>query len=220
MKTGFGQTRSTHVEGVYKMAFRTRQKQVGRAALDVARELLMACIENQTYDLQSQSVTASKIWSIRCYLGPSTSHIVDAATERKIPSIRLTEGNLVQLGHGCAQRRIWTAETDRTSAIAESIASDKDMTKSLLKACGVPVPEGTLVRSADEAWEEAQDVGSPVVIKPYDGNHGRGVTLNLTGEEEIREAYALAARKGESKVSWSNAISLVTNIDCWWLAIN
>ena len=198
MKTGFGQTRSTHVDGVYKMAFRTRQEQVGRAALDVARELLMACIENQTYDLQAQVTRLQDMVDSLC-LGPSTSHIVDAATDRKIPSIRLTEGNLVQLGHGCAQRRIWTAETDRTSAIAESIASDKDMTKSLLKACGVPVPEGTLVRSADEAWEEAQDIGTPVVIKPYDGNHGRGVTLNLVGEDEIREAYDLAVRKGESK---------------------
>jgi phosphoribosylaminoimidazole carboxylase (NCAIR synthetase) len=83
--------------------------------------------------------------------------------------------HLVQLGHGAAQRRIWTAETDRTSAIAESIASDKDLTKTLLKACGVPVPEGCIVRSAEEAWEEAQDIGLPVVVKPYDGNHGRGV---------------------------------------------
>jgi hypothetical protein len=75
-------------------------------------------------------------------LGPSTANIVDAATERRIPSIRLTDGNLVQLGHGAAQRRIWTAETDRTSAIGESIASDKDLTKTLLASCGVPVPEG------------------------------------------------------------------------------
>ena len=78
------------------------------------------------------------------YLGPSTAHIVDATTDRKIPHIRLTEGNLVQLGYGINQRRIWTAETDQTSAIAEEIASDKDLTKSLLKSCGVPIPEGEL----------------------------------------------------------------------------
>ena len=198
MKTGFGQTRSTHVNGVYKMAFRTRQEQVGRAALTVARDLLMAMIEDQQYDLDAEILRLQEMVDSLC-LGPSTGHIVDAATDRKIPSIRLTEGNLVQLGHGCAQRRIWTAETDRTSAIAESIASDKDMTKSLLKACGVPVPEGSLVRSAEEAWEEAQDIGLPVVIKPYDGNHGRGVTLNLMTQDEITEAYDLAVRKGESK---------------------
>jgi cyanophycin synthetase len=131
-------------------------------------------------------------------LGPSTANIVDAATARRIPFIRLTDGNLVQLGHGAAQRRIWTAETDRTGAIAESIASDKDLTKTMLQACGVPVPEGSLVRSAEEAWEEAQDIGLPVVIKPYDGNHGRGVSLNLMTEADVIAAYELAARKGDS----------------------
>lgn len=198
MRTGFGQTRSTHVEGVYKMAFRTRQEQVGRAALAMGRDLLMSLIEDQAYDFDAELEKLRDMVDALC-LGPSTAHIVDAATDRNIPSIRLTEGNLVQLGHGASQRRIWTAETDRTSAIAESIASDKDMTKSLLKACGVPVPEGSLVRSAEEAWEEAQDIGLPVVIKPYDGNHGRGVTLNLKEEAEVHAAYALASRKGDSK---------------------
>jgi len=125
---------------------------------------------------------------------------VDAATDRQIPHIRLTEGNLVQLGYGSAQRRIWTAETDQTSAIAEEIASDKDLTKSLLKACGVPVPEGVLVQSADEAWEAAQSVGAPVALKPYDGNHGRGVSLDLREEGEIKAAYELAHRKGGGSV--------------------
>lgn len=198
MRTGFGQTRSTHEIGIYKMAFRTRQEQVGRAALEVARDLLMAMIEDQAYDLDAKLAEMRDMVDALC-LGPSTGHIVEAATDRKIPSIRLTEGNLVQLGHGAAQRRIWTAETDRTSAIAESIASDKDLTKTLLQACGVPVPEGSLVRSAEEAWEEAQDIGLPVVIKPYDGNHGRGVSLNLMTEADVTAAYHLAARKGESK---------------------
>ncbi|MFA9275382.1 MAG: cyanophycin synthetase [Candidatus Aquirickettsiella gammari] len=198
MRTGFGQTRSTHIDGVYKMAFRTRQEQVGRAALTMGRDLLMALIEDQAYDFDGEFLKLRDMVDALC-LGPSTAHIVDAATDRNIPSIRLTEGNLVQLGHGASQRRIWTAETDRTSAIAESIASDKDMTKSLLKACGVPVPEGSLVRSAEEAWEEAQDIGLPVAIKPYDGNHGRGVTLNLREEAEVHAAYELASHKGDSK---------------------
>ena len=86
------------------------------------------------------------------------------------------DGNLVQLGYGCRQRRIWTAETDRTSAIAEGIARDKELTKSLLAACGVPVPEGRIVSGADDAWEAAQDIGLPVAVKPLDANHGRGVS--------------------------------------------
>jgi cyanophycin synthetase len=198
MRTGFGKTRSTGQIGVYKMAFRTRQEQVGRAALSAGRALLMAAIEDQPYDLAAAVAELKELVDKHC-LGPSTAHIVEAATERKIPSIRLTDGNLVQLGHGAAQRRIWTAETERTSAIAESIASDKDLTKSLLKSCGVPVPEGSLVRSAEEAWEEAQDIGLPVVVKPYDGNHGRGVSLNLMTQADVEAAYHLASRKGDSK---------------------
>jgi cyanophycin synthetase len=198
MRTGFGQTRSTNTAGVYKMAFRTRQEQVGRAALLAGRDLLMALINDQPYDLEAKVAELHELVDDLC-LGPSTAHIVDAATERKIPFIRLTEGNLVQLGHGAAQRRIWTAETDSTSAIAESIASDKDLTKTLLQSCGVPVPEGSLVKSAEEAWEEAQDIGLPVVVKPYDGNHGRGVSLNLMTQADVVAAYHLAARKGDSK---------------------
>ncbi|MGK5078331.1 cyanophycin synthetase [Janthinobacterium sp. HLX7-2] len=197
MRTGFGQTRSTSQRGVYKMAFRTREEHVGRAALATARELLMAAINDEAFDLEAALVPLRDMVDDRC-LGPSTASIVDAATERSIPSLRLNDGNLVQLGHGAAQRRIWTAETDRTSAIAEGIASDKDLTKFLLKSCGVRVPEGSLVRSAEAAWEEAQDIGVPVVVKPYDGNHGRGVSLNLMTEADVKAAYALAARKGDS----------------------
>ena len=198
MRTGFGQTRSTNQVGVYKMAFRTRQEQVGRAALALGRDLLMAAIEDTQFDLEAKLVPLREMVDDLC-LGPSTAHIVDAATDRRIPSIRLTDGNLVQLGYGAAQRRIWTAETDRTSAIAESIASDKDLTKTLLQSCGVPVPEGSLVKSAEEAWEAAEDIGVPVVVKPYDGNHGRGVSLNLMTEADVYAAYHLAARKGDSE---------------------
>ncbi|WP_426110003.1 cyanophycin synthetase [Massilia sp. PWRC2] len=197
MKTGFGKTRSTGEHGIYKMAFRTRDEQVGRAALAAGRELLRAAIGDAPFDLVAQVAALRELVDQHC-LGPSTAHIVDAATARRIPFIRLTDGNLVQLGHGAAQRRIWTAETEHTSAIAESIASDKDLTKTMLAACGIPVPEGALVRSADEAWEEAQDIGLPVVLKPYDGNHGRGVSLNLVTEVDVRAAYELASRKGDS----------------------
>jgi cyanophycin synthetase len=198
MKTGFGKTRGVGERGIYKMAFRTREEGVGRAALEAARTLLLAAINDEPFDLKAVVAELTELVDDRC-LGPSTGHIVEAATERRIPSVRLTDGNLVQLGHGAAQRRIWTAETDRTGAIAESIASDKDLTKSLLKSCGVPVPEGSVVRSAEEAWAEAQDIGLPVALKPIDGNHGRGVSLNLMTEADVTDAYRIAAAKGDSE---------------------
>jgi cyanophycin synthetase len=179
------------------MAFRTRDEVVGRAALKAGHALLMAAINDTPFDMKATVAELTELVDRYC-LGPSTGHIVDAATERRIPSIRLTEGNLVQLGHGAAQRRIWTAETDRTSAIGESIASDKDLTKTLLASCGVPVPEGSVVRSAEAAWEEAEDIGLPVVVKPVDGNHGRGVTLNLMNEADVKAAYAIASEAGDS----------------------
>ena len=198
MKTGFGKTREIIPDsGLYKMAFRTRQEEVGRAALAAGRDLLMAMIEDRPYDLDATVAKLTDMVESLC-LGPSTGNIVDAAGVRKIPHIRLTDGNLVQLGYGAAQRRIWTAETEHTSAIAEGIASDKDLTKSLISSCGVPVPEGELVRSAEQAWEAAQDIGLPVVVKPYDGNHGRGVSLNLSTEADIAAAYELAAKEGDS----------------------
>jgi len=125
---------------------------------------------------------------------------VDAASDRKIPSIRLTDGNLVQLGYGARQRRIWTAETDRTSAIAESISSDKDLTKQLLSQCGVPIPEGQIVDSPEQAWEVAQSMGLPVVIKPSDGNHGRGVALDLNTAQEIKAAFKVAQGEGSDVI--------------------
>ena len=195
MPTGFGQTRSVSQRGVYRMVFRARNEQVGRMALQQGHALLMAAINADAFDVDA-AVNAVREAIDDCYLGPSTACIVSAATDRGIPHIRLNDGNLVQLGHGARQRRIWTAETDLTCAIAEGIASDKDLTKTLLKACGVPVPEGVSVASAEEAWEAAQDMGTPVVIKPSDGNHGRGVTLDLTERADIEAAFVLADKHG------------------------
>jgi len=195
MPTGFGQTRSTSRRGVYRMVFRARNERVGRAALTQGHALLKAAIRGETFDVAAAVQSVREIID-RWYLGPSTASIVAAATERKIPHLRLNDGNLVQLGHGARQQRIWTAETDRTSAIAESIASDKDLIKTLLKAVGVPVPEGVAVDSADAAWEAAQDIGLPVVIKPSDGNHGRGVTLDLTERADVLAAFETARRHG------------------------
>ncbi len=195
MQTGFGKARMTSAHGIYKLAFRTRQEDVGRAALEAGRDLVMAAIEDRPYDVNGAVARLRELCDKVC-LGPSTAHIVEAATDRRIPHIRLTEGNLVQLGYGARQHRIWTAETDRTSAIAESIASDKHMTKSLLQSCGVPVPEGQEVDSAEAAWEAALDVGLPVVVKPTDANHGRGVFTDLNTREEIEKAYVAADAEG------------------------
>ncbi|MCZ2405814.1 MAG: cyanophycin synthetase [Burkholderiales bacterium] len=195
MPTGFGQTRSTSQRGVYRMVFRARDERVARVALEQGHRLIMAAINDQPFDVQA-AVARVRTEVDDQYLGPSTACIVTAATDRGIPHIRLNDGNLVQLGYGAAQRRIWTAESEFTSAIAEGIASDKDLTKSLLKACGVPIPEGQIVHSPEEAWEAAQDIGLPVVVKPSDGNHGRGVTLDLRKEEDIKAAYHVAYPEG------------------------
>ena len=195
MPTGFGQTRSTSKRGVYRMVFRARDEQVGRAALEHGHRLLMAAINDEAFDVPA-AVAALRDTVDDCYFGPSTACIVAAATERRIPHIRLNHGNLVQLGYGKRQRRIWTAETDSTSAIAEGIAGEKDLTKSLLKACGVPVPEGEVVASPEAAWEAAQDIGLPVAVKPTDGNHGRGITLDLNTREDTIAAFAFAGRHG------------------------
>jgi cyanophycin synthetase len=195
MPTGFGQTRSTSMRGVYRMVFRARDEQVARTALAQGHRLLMCAINDEPFDVPAALTTVRETID-DCYLGPSTAAIVAAATDRRIPHIRLNEGNLVQLGHGRRQRRIWTAETDLTSAIAEGIAGEKDLTKRLLKAVGVPVPEGQLATSAAEAWEAAQDIGLPVVVKPTDGNHGRGVSLDLNTQAEVEAAWVLADQHG------------------------
>lgn len=199
MQTGFGKARETSVRGLYKVAVRTRHEKVGRACMEAARELVLAAIENRPYDVAG-TVSRLKDLADSLCLGPSTACIVDAATERGIPSMRLTDGNLVQLGYGVNQRRIWTAETDQTSAIAEGICSDKDMTKQLLQSCGVPVPEGRLVESPEDAWEAAEDIGVPVVVKPLDANHGRGVSAELMTREEVEAAYQVALNEGSSVI--------------------
>ncbi|MDP2985694.1 cyanophycin synthetase [Hydrogenophaga sp.] len=199
MPTGFGQTRSTSQPGVYRMVFRARNRATAEAALKQGHALLQAALNNETFDVPAAVKALHEVVDAT-WLGPSTAAIVNAATERGIPHLRLTEGNLVQLGHGAHQRRIWTAETDLTSAIAENIASDKDLTKTLLQSCGVPVPEGQIVASAAEAWEAAQDIGLPVVVKPSDANHGRGVSLELSEQADIERAFAIADAEGSDVI--------------------
>lgn len=131
-------------------------------------------------------------------LGPSSRAILRAARRRNIPYTRLNSGSLVQLGEGKNQRRIWTAETDATSAIAEAIASDKDLTKRLLRQVGVPVPHGRAVSSGEDAWTASNEIGFPVVVKPCSANHQRGISIELTTREEILKAYDFAVEAGET----------------------
>jgi cyanophycin synthetase len=195
MPGGFGRARETSKRGVYKVIVTSWQDDVTGTALRMARDLVLAAMDDRPFDVKAAVDRLRRMSDSKC-LGPSTTAIVAAAEARKIPAIRLNDGNLVQLGHGRRQRRIWTAETDRTSAIAEGISRDKDLTKSLLRTCGVPVPEGRMVESAADAWDAAQDIGLPVVVKPQDGNHGRGVFLGLATQAEIESAFAVAADEG------------------------
>ncbi len=196
---GFGKARETSERGVYKVVVRAWNEQVTEAALFAARDLVMAAIEDRPFDVSGTVGRLRKQADSLC-LGPSTACIVDAAADRDIPAIRLSDGNLVQLGYGARQRRIWTAETELTSAIAEGVSRDKDLTKQLLHAVGVPVPEGRRVADADDAWAAAQEIGLPVVVKPCDGNHGRGVFTHLNTADQVRNAWSVAAGEGSGVI--------------------
>ena len=192
---GFGRARETTDIGVYKLIVVCPHEEVCRQSIEYARQLLLAMIQDRPFDLDACVEHLKELVDDLC-LGPSTGSIVKAATKRFIPSIRLSSGNLVQLGYGAAQKRIWTAETAHTGAIAETISRDKDLTKSLLSAVGLPTPEGQIVESAQQGWEVAQSIGLPVVVKPQDGNHGRGVFTNLNTAQEVHAAFDVAVNEG------------------------
>ena len=187
----FSRTAKTVQPGVFQIVVEYSEEAVGRLALQLAEQLCLAARADTPFDLQ-EALRRLRDLDEEVRLGPSTGAIVEAAINRSIPCRRLTGGSLVQMGWGSKQRRIQAAEVDRTSAIAEAIAQDKALTKKLLRAAGVPVPEGRPVHSADDAWTAAQEIGLPVVVKPLDGNQGKGVTVNLRGEAEIRRAFEVA----------------------------
>jgi cyanophycin synthetase len=193
----FGRARQTSESNVYQVAVEYREEELARACLTAAHSLCQAAIDGTAFDVAAQVQQLKELAYDVC-LGPSTGSIVRAAQTRGIPVRRLNSGSLVQLGHGARQRRILTAETDRTGAIAESIAQDKDLTRALLRQIGVPVPEGRPVTSAEDAWEAAQEIGVPVVVKPQYGNQGRGVITNLTTREQVMTAFDAAREEGTS----------------------
>ncbi|MBX3423344.1 MAG: cyanophycin synthetase [Pirellulaceae bacterium] len=188
---GFGRARELDEDGVYRVVFAYHDESVGKEALEAARRVVLAAVDNTPIDIEAEISRLRDLVHANC-LGPSTQGIVQAAKQRGIPYMRLNDGNLVQLGYGSRQRRIWTAESDRTSAIAEAIAKDKELTRNLLHSAGIPVPEGGVVESKQHAWEKALEIGLPVVVKPQCGNHGRGVSTNLYTQQEVEHAYELA----------------------------
>jgi cyanophycin synthetase len=191
----FSRTSATVEPGVYQVVVEYSEESVGRKAFDLAQQLCKAALQNSGFDL-AKALEELRELDEDERLGPSTGAIVQAAAVRGIPFRRLTRGSLVQFGWGSKQRRIQAAETDRSSAIAESIAQDKELTKKLLDAAGVPVPVGRPVLSADDAWDALCEIGAPVVVKPLDGNQGKGVTVNVVTRENLQIAYAAAAAIG------------------------
>lgn len=199
-EVGFGRARAIDEEaGLYRVVVEYEEEELARACLEAGRQIVLAALQGQEYDIEAK-LSELRALAHEVRLGPSTRAIVEAARKRGIPVRRINGQNLVQLGYGARQRKIWTAETDRTSAIAEAIAKDKQLTRQMLQTVGVPTPQGCVVCSAEEAWEAAQEIGLPVVVKPLDGNFGRGVATNLTTREQVLKAYELAKAEGSGVV--------------------
>jgi len=187
----FSRTTATNEKGIYQVAVEYTEEEVGCLSIQLARDLCTAASHLGEFDVEA-AIDQLRGLDEDIRLGPSTGSIVNAAIARGIPFRRLTEGSLVQLGWGSKQRRIQAAEIDATSAIAESIAQDKELTKKLLHAAGVPVPLGRPVTSAEDAWAAAQEIGLPVVVKPRDGNQGKGISVNIATQEGVMTAYNTA----------------------------
>ena len=203
----FGKTRSTDRPGVYDVAFEYEQEDVGIEAAGLSLDLLHSLLPGE---LQPADFGTSFDWALRRddfiryaqrrALGPSTASIVHAAEKRGIPWIRLNAQSLIQLGYGCNQQRIQATITGRTSYIAVELASDKEETNKILANLGLPVPRQRMVQTVDLAMDAARRIGYPVVLKPYNGNHGRGVSINLTTPDEVREAFERAAEHARSVI--------------------
>jgi len=188
----FSRTSATNETGVFQVVVEYSEEVVGRLALELAEALVKAAMDDTPFDLDG-ALTQLRDLDEDVRLGPSTGSIVSAAVARNIPFRRLTEGSLVAFGWGSKQRKIQAAEIDRTGAISESIAQDKELTKKLLDAAGVPVPHGRVALDADDAWAAALEIGLPVVIKPKDGNQGKGVTVNITTKEQMTAGFVAAS---------------------------
>ena len=204
----FGKTRSISDDrpGVYSVVYEYAQREEGIAAGELALKLLDSLLpaELRTATDDSWNWEDERDGFIRYAqrraLGPSTASLVKAAVDRGIPWLRLNEQSLVQLGHGKYQQRIQATVTGRTPHISVELASDKEETNKILGSLGLPVPRQELVQSADAAWRAARRLGGAVVLKPYNGNHGRGITINIREEDEVRAAFEAAREHSRSVI--------------------
>ena len=196
---GYGRARETNTRGVYKVVIEYKEEKFGLECFHTAHRLLLAAIADEPFEV-AREIRRLRTVLLEEQLGPSTRSIVEAALARGIPARRLTAGSLVRLGQGAKQRRILAAETDCTGAVAESIAQDKELTRTLLAEAGIPVPEGRSVSDAAEAWLVAEEIGAPVVVKPRYGNQGRGVSVNLATRDEVEKAWHVAREEDSSVV--------------------
>jgi cyanophycin synthetase len=224
----FGRTRTTGEPGMYNMVYAYKQRdagiEAGHLALRLLMHLLPAKLQKQVdYKIDANFEFESELEDFvhraqRREFGPSTQSLVDAAVERDIPWLRLNDYSLVQFGHGKYQKRIQATVTSDTGTIATSLASDKEGTHSVLRDMGLPVPKQSMFSNEDEAVSAVNRMGYPVVIKPLDANHGRGISINLTTDEEVREAFHVAKEQGRSR--YVLAESFVTGYDHRMLVVN
>ncbi len=197
-EVGRGKTRGTGEPGRYHLVYSFAEEAVGLAAGKLAVRLVNHLVRaEEGFDFRAE-LEALILLAERSAFGPSTQALIDEAALRDIPWIRLDSASLVQLGHGVHQQRIRATMTSKTSSIAVDTASDKKLTNQLLAATGVPVPRAQVVRSPDEAAAAAGKIGFPTALKPLDGNHGRGVMLNLADAQAVRDAFPLARAQSRS----------------------
>ncbi len=198
----FGRTRSEDDLGVYRMVFEYHQRDVGLESALLARELLLSLLPeslqaqietkvSEGFDFEEEKIRFIRFAQSKEF-GPSTASLVKAATDRGIPHLRMNEHSLVQFGHGKFQKRIQATITSATSQIAVEIACDKEETNGILNSLGLPVPQQRIVRSREGAVRAARRLGHPVVVKPLDGNHGRGISINLTTDEAVADGFDAA----------------------------
>ena len=191
MEVGFGRTRTYGQEGVYFVVFDYIEEKVGRYAAKAAFRIAQALIDGEDYNLEED---IQEMREIRQYegLGPSTASIIAEAESRNIPWLRLNKYSLCQLGYGANQKRIQATVTSQTSSIGVELACDKDDTKQLLEEAEVPIPSGDIIRTERGLKEVIEDIGYPIVIKPVNGNHGRGITTNINSIDDALIAFAAA----------------------------
>ncbi len=216
-----GKTRGTGQRGVYNVVYQYEQEDVGLAAGRLAIRLCNHLVYETEpgFDFVRELEEGVIRVAERLAYGPSTGAIVSEADRRNIPVLRLDpRRSLVQLGHGRYQKRVWATISSESAHIAVEVASNKELTNRMLHDVGIPVPRGVVVRTVDEAVREAGRIGYPVVIKPLDGNHGRGVFINLASETEVREFFPLAER--ESRAGVVVVESFITGKDYRILVVN